>query len=273
MYDVFGMRFTLDISRFVKMMTDPRGLIFLGLGAFLLFAADPNNLRDSIGAPLALLTWFCCVGLYVVTLFFILSAFSLVQHHFGPFLIYTPISSSLGLLFVFVCANKAIATFIDPAVANGIFPLFFNVMGAGIVIETLFVRFVMPMIFAEPEPETHAPTLIRIGDRQFPVTKILHIMSQEHYLQVTVSGETIMIRGRLSDVVAQMTEETGLQPHRSWWVSAVSEPKLERNDGKASLRLNDETQVPIAKARAADVQRWLDLHSDWGGSGASDQEA
>ena len=267
MYDLFGGRFVLSISRFVKMVTDPRGLIFLGLSAFLLFATDPNNLRTALGEPLALLAWTGSVMFYLCTLLVILSTFSFFTVRVGPFFIYTPVTSSLGLLIVYVTVQACIGYFTDESYRNPIYPLFFNLMGAGIVIETLFVRFVMPSIFPEPTPaSTPAPSdldLLRIADRQIPVSKVLHIMSQEHYLQVTLANDTLLLRGRLADVVAQTTESQGIQPHRSWWVSASAQPRLEKNDGKSMLKLVDETLIPVAKARASDVQRWLDLHSDW----------
>ncbi len=262
MYDLFGMKFVLSISRYVKMITDPRGLIFLALGVFLLFATDPNYLRANIGSPFALLAWTGAVAFYLATLTVILASFSLLTHRFGPFFIYTPVTSSLGLLFVYVIVQAIIGYFTDGVHRNPIYPLFFNLMGAGIVIETLFVRFVMPSIFADTDTPP-APDLLTIGDRRIPIAKVLHIMSQEHYLQVTLINETFMIRARLSDVVAQTDDSQGIQPHRSWWVAAAAHPKLTKANGRAALQLSDGTPVPIAKARVTEVQQWLDIHSNW----------
>lgn len=262
MYDMFGMKFTLSISRYVKMITDPRGLIFLALGVFLLFASDPNDLRSALGAPFALLAWTASVLFYLATLTVIIALFSFFTDRFGPFLIYTPVTSSLGLLFVYVTVQWIIGYFTDGAYRNPVYPLFFNLMGAGLVIETLFVRFVMPSIFAE-EDGPEKPDLLVIGDRRFPVEKVQHILSQEHYLQVTLSNEVLMIRARLSDVIDQTDETQGIQPHRSWWVAASAKPRLSKANGRAALELSDGTSVPIAKARVSDVQQWLDIHSNW----------
>ena len=259
---MFGMKFTLGISRYVKMILHPRGLIFLVLCAFLLFASDPNDLRTALGAPFALIAWTASVIFYLATLFVIICLFSFATDKFGPFLIYIPVTSSLGLLFVYVTVQAVIGYFTNGAYQNPIYPLFFNLMGAGLVIETLFVRFVMPSIFPEDHQQPGADLLV-IGDRRFPIEKILHIMSQEHYLQVTLSNEVLTIRARLSDVIDQTSKDQGLQPHRSWWVATTAQPKMSKANGRAALSLADGTIVPIAKARVNDVQEWLDIHSDW----------
>lgn len=263
MYDLFFGKFTLSISRFVKMLTDTRGIIFLALGCILLFATDPNYLRGAIGPGFAFLVWTCSVALYLVTIIVILALFSVTQAFLGRYPIYTPITSSLALLFVYVCAQSTIGYFTDEGYQTYVYPQFFNILGAGIVIETIFVRFVLPLIFpdlAQPEEE---PDLIRIGDRQFPLINVIYLNAQEHYIQIAMQTDKVMIRARLCDAVAQTTPSQGLQPHRSWWVAVTARPSLTKEDGKPVLKLSDGTIVPIAAARLKEVQRWMDMYRNW----------
>ncbi|WP_411892216.1 LytTR family DNA-binding domain-containing protein [Yoonia sp. SDW83-1] len=262
-YDVFFGKFTLSLSRFVKMITDPRGLVFLALGCVLLFAADPNNVRVNLGPILALLIWIGSVALYVSTIFAMIALFSFTQHHFGPYPIYTPVTSTIGLLLVFICARAAISFITGDPPPDNAAPLFFNLLIAGMMLETLFIRFAMPGIFADENKPRHGPDVIRIGDQQFPVQRIRHMAAQEHYINIAGPTGTVLVRARLRDAVAQTTPEQGLQPHRSWWVSTAAKPKLGHQNGKPVLQLDDDTIVPIAKARMDDVQRWINLHGDW----------
>ncbi|MFQ1700999.1 LytTR family DNA-binding domain-containing protein [Loktanella agnita] len=267
MYDMFGMKFTLGISRYVKMLTTPQGLVFLVLGVFLLFITDPNYLRDTLGPVAGMTVWAASALCYLTAIFLSLCLHSFLMTKFGPYPIYAPLNSAVVLLLVYIIMQTVIDHFTGGAYHNGIYPLFFNILAAILIIEAMFLRFVMFVIAPVPGEEEPVATglsgIVTIGDRRFPVAKIQHILSQEHYLQVTLSNDTLVLRARLSDAIEQTVESDGVQPHRSWWVSAVAEPRLSKSDGRQVLRLSDGTEVPIAKARLSAVQQWLDLYSHW----------
>lgn len=267
MYDMFGMKFTLGISRYVKVLTAPQGLVFLVLGVFLLFITDPNYLRDTLGWVTGATVWAASAFCYLTAIFMSLCLHSFLMTKFGPYPIYAPLNSAVVLLLVYIAIQTLIGHVTNGRYSNGIYPLFFNILAAILIIEAMFLRFVMLVDVPAPDESeadtTATPSIVIIGDRRFPVEKIQHILSQEHYLQVTLSNDTIVLRARLSDIIEQTVDSDGVQPHRSWWIGAVAEPRLSKYDGRPVLRLSDGTEVPIAKARLSAVQRWLDLHSHW----------
>nr|WP_283255079.1 LytTR family DNA-binding domain-containing protein [Marivita sp. GX14005] len=101
--------------------------------------------------------------------------------------------------------------------------------------------------------------LIVDGER-IDLTKLLHIEAREHHVQLTFEDAHKLSRARLRDIVAQTQSEDGFQPHRSWWVARDPSITPLRRDGRMYLRLRDDTEVPVARTRIEDVQRWLDTH-------------
>ena len=262
-YDVFFLKFTVNVSRFVKMMCDPRALVFLALGSLLLFAADPNDVRISLGAVTALLIWFGATAVYIGTLTIMIGLFSAAQRYFGAFPVYTPVTATIGLLVVFLAVRTTVEGLTGAALSAHAAPLFFNLMISGLVLETLFIRFVMPMIVGDKPVAASAPAMIHIGDRHLPISRIRHMTAQEHYVAVTGPADTLLIRARLGDAVAQTGPDQGIQPHRSWWVSVAAQPRIAQHNNKPVLILSDNTVVPIARARLSAVQAWVDTHGNW----------
>jgi hypothetical protein len=148
-----------------------------------------------------------------------------------------------------------------------------------LVIETLFVRFIIPEVLnrgappataaaganppAGAEPPGTLPSRIEIAGRALRADRILYISSEEHYLRVVMPGEVLVHRGKLGEAIAAVAAHEGVQPHRSWWISRVARPRIRREQNRAALLLDDGTQVPIARARHAEVQAWMDTHCDW----------
>nr|WP_245216288.1 LytTR family DNA-binding domain-containing protein [Sagittula salina] len=104
------------------------------------------------------------------------------------------------------------------------------------------------------EPIRH----ILIGAEPVPLPQLRHIQAQEHHVHVTLDGQRLTHRARLSDIVAQTAPEDGIQPHRSWWVARHVARELERDGQKHVLRLDDGTRVPVARSRLPEVRDWLD---------------
>lgn len=262
--DVFFGKFTLSISRYVKLLARPTGLIFLVLCGAMLFAGDPNDVRAIHGAPFAVFIWTTSLLAYTSVVFLIIGLLAMLQSALPRLPLYTPITSALGLLAVFIFARGLIVLFTGMENREGVFPLYFNVLVTGLTLETLFIRFVLQNAGHDTEgEEDEAPRLLNIGDRSLPLSRVHYLHAQEHYIRIGLPNDTIMIRGRMRDALAQVDETDGFQPHRSWWISAAAQPRLIQANGKQQVRLRDETEVPVAKARAADIQRWLDHNKDW----------
>ncbi len=260
-YDLLFGRFTISVTRLIRMFTDKGSQIFLCLGVLLLFAADPNNLRDAVGLGLALVIWIGAVAFYLALVFATAMLFSFLQTTLGRFPIYAPVTSSLIFLIVFFCVRALVETLVPSEPSQPWYMLFINIVCAGLAIETLFIRFVIPGIFLEPA--VLRPTQekrLQLGGRQLPLADVIYMAAQEHHVEIALPNGTIRLRGRLGDAIAQTTPDQGFQPHRSWYVAAKAEPVMTQQNGKPVLRLTDGTIVPVAKTRQTDTQGWLDRH-------------
>jgi DNA-binding LytR/AlgR family response regulator len=63
---------------------------------------------------------------------------------------------------------------------------------------------------------------------------------------------------RMRDAVAELDGLPGLQVHRSWWVASEAVERVEKEDGRARLRLTNGMIVPVARSQmgAVRAQRW-----------------
>jgi DNA-binding LytR/AlgR family response regulator len=66
---------------------------------------------------------------------------------------------------------------------------------------------------------------------------------------------------RLADAIRELPPESGMQVHRSWWIAYKAARKIEKEAGRANLRLPDGTQVPVSRTYQAAVKaaRWPGL--------------
>jgi DNA-binding LytR/AlgR family response regulator len=116
----------------------------------------------------------------------------------------------------------------------------------------------------EPEKTEEAPgRSVLVAGEQLSVGRLRYIEARQHLVDIRLDGRSVTHRARLSDIIAQTDLNDGMQPHRSWWVSANSEPRLIRDGARYMLKLADDTTIPVARGRVAEVQAWLDAgHSD-----------
>ena len=97
-----------------------------------------------------------------------------------------------------------------------------------------------------------------LAGKTFAADEIDLISSQDHYLEVKTPDSSELLRGRMSDVVGQLAAEDGVTPHRSHWVARRVIENVGGKSGAKTLVLKDGTQIPIARARVAKVQAWLE---------------
>ncbi|MCT4557990.1 MAG: LytTR family transcriptional regulator [Pelagimonas sp.] len=99
---------------------------------------------------------------------------------------------------------------------------------------------------------------ILIGSAPIPLAQLRLIEAREHHVHVTTKTDSMTHRARLSDIIAQTDTLDGIQPHRSWWVSAGAARSLTREGQRHVLHLDDGTQVPVARSRVDTVRRFLE---------------
>ena len=83
------------------------------------------------------------------------------------------------------------------------------------------------------------------------------ITAEEHYLRVVTDERTRLLRGRMSDVEAQMPEGLGMRVHRSHWVAGRVVQGVRRTETGWSIVTSPGRDIPIARARQAAVREWV----------------
>lgn len=110
-------------------------------------------------------------------------------------------------------------------------------------------------------PVEHAE-MVAIGTETFPVTELLSIRAEDHYLRIVTTGGRTMLRGRLSDATALIDMRRGMQVNRSAWVAfdAILGVKDEGR-GYVTLALADGTTERLAQSRRIAFQSAMALRN------------
>ena len=97
-----------------------------------------------------------------------------------------------------------------------------------------------------------------ISDRRFSAPVIRSVMSQEHYISVSLfGGDTQFLRGRIRDFLGQVPEELGYCIHRSHWVSWAGIARVDVLKDSTIVILDDSSALPVARGRRSDfIARW-----------------
>lgn len=80
---------------------------------------------------------------------------------------------------------------------------------------------------------------------------ILALETEDHYLRVHAAGGSALILMRMADAVALLDPRLGAQVHRRWWVAEAAVACVRAEGQKLSLRLADDTLVPVGRTFAA----------------------
>lgn len=80
---------------------------------------------------------------------------------------------------------------------------------------------------------------------------IIALETEDHYLRVHAFGGSALILMRMADAVALLDPELGAQVHRRWWVAQAAVAGLRTERQKLSLRLIDNSLVPVGRTFAA----------------------
>lgn len=259
--DVSGTDVRLSLSDLVSHLTSRLGGLFLLLCMALLLFSDPPGLLHYLSLHQALFVWLCALAIYLAGYFVISLAVSGMQargrlHGFPtPFvglIIIAPTVSASEMLVAALAPPEYQITILSRMV-------FYYLIVQ--ILEFFFIRFLLPLnnpvVAVAP---VSGQRTISVADRAIPVRRLRYLSAQEHYVRIVLDSESFLHRVRLSDLVAQLRDDDGVQPHRSWWIGRHARPVMVRQDGRQVLRLFDETLVPVARGRQREVVDWLDAH-------------
>ncbi|HET9336861.1 MAG TPA: LytTR family DNA-binding domain-containing protein [Sphingomicrobium sp.] len=80
---------------------------------------------------------------------------------------------------------------------------------------------------------------------------IIALETEDHYLRVHAAGGSALILMRMADAVALLDPRLGAQVHRRWWVAQAAVAGVRTEGQKLSLRLIDNSLVPVGRTFAA----------------------
>ena len=94
---------------------------------------------------------------------------------------------------------------------------------------------------------------VRFAERLPPKLRgaaVWAVEAEDHYLRLHTSKGQDLILMRLSDAIAELDGIEGAQVHRSWWVARDAIADIARADGRATLTLQDGSEVPVSRTYA-----------------------
>lgn len=102
-----------------------------------------------------------------------------------------------------------------------------------------------------------APQWVELLGQRVAIDDVWHLKAEEHYVAVGLQGgRSLLLRGRLTDAIAQLPEGTGMQVHRSHWVASTALAAVRCVRTGCYLRLHGGAEVPVARNRKAEVKPW-----------------
>lgn len=256
--DIGGLKFALGPGELAYLLRQKSTQFYLFCVYALLVATDAPGLYGQVTIPVLLALWVLMLALFIGALWFILFALAAVQNRIGPWKTPGPLVMALAVLPGTIVGEHAMSALTQGENQPQLFPqvLFYFIVAE--VFGILFLKFVRPEIEAKAK---NTDRRIVIGAEPVPLSRLRHIEAQEHHVHVTLDGESLTQRARLSDIVAQTAPEDGFQPHRSWWVAAQAGGRLEKDGLKHVLHLQDGTRIPVARTRVDEVREWLERHA------------
>lgn len=263
--DITGARFSLSLNGYHALLRHPGTRTFLLLAVLLLISTDPPNLTGRFPLSVIVVFWPLAVGLYFCLLTAVLTAAFWASQRRPGRTVPLPVVTLAALVPAVVIGEfglyVATGTWIHdaPSWRMAFYPVSTEALAF------IFVRFVMPGLIEAPTEKVVVPDpparRILIGSEPVALARLRHVEAREHHVHVTLDGQSVTHRARLSDIVAQTRPEDGVQPHRSWWVARGAAARLTEEDGRPMLETVDGCRIPVARARVPTVRDWLDEHA------------
>lgn len=259
--DVTGLEIGMSIAELITVVLSRQCILYQAFAFGLLLLSDPPSLLSHLSMPAAALVWLVAFIQYFVMFFMVCFAFVFAQSRGWIGFVRTPFIGLITITPIIATCEIFIHWLSGPEYNIVLLPRVLTYFLILQLFEGIFMRYVLPHLredenHAIGEAEPDGPRIC-IGGRQIRTDKILYLEAQEHFVRIVMTDETFSHRVRLGDLVAQLDESMGIQPHRSWWVSQAAQPRLVKQGAKYGLHLVDGTEVPLARARIDMVSTWL----------------
>ena len=84
--------------------------------------------------------------------------------------------------------------------------------------------------------------------------ELVALEAEDHYLRVHTALGSDLVLMRLSDAIAAIAPDMGLQVHRSWWVAHDAICEIIRAEQRSHIRLRNGLLVPVGRTYSAAVR-------------------
>ena len=84
--------------------------------------------------------------------------------------------------------------------------------------------------------------------------QIVALEAEDHYLRIHTTLGSDLVLMRLSDAVAAIEPDLGLQVHRSWWVAHDAICEIIRSEQRSHIKLMNGLVVPVGRTYSAAVR-------------------
>ncbi|PRY94091.1 LytTR family transcriptional regulator DNA-binding domain-containing protein [Donghicola tyrosinivorans] len=260
-FDALWHEIHLTLREIPRIFASREAVVFLILTALTLLFLDPHGFLDYVSLPVAAMVWIYAEAAFALV-YFTLLLLTVMLWRGQKCVIYLPIYSGIAFFFATLIIEGSISI-----ISKGAYEFRFqmDLLLFAIVaqlFEFLFVRYVLPDVMAKLKQEDaereSRRAQFKLGDWACAIEEVETIASNQHYLHFQMlSGETQIVRARISDAIDQAAPEHGIQPHRSWWVSAEAKPSFLTEGRQKSLLTASGKRVPVARGRIEAVEEWL----------------
>ncbi len=103
------------------------------------------------------------------------------------------------------------------------------------------------------EHQTISPPLFFELIPEDAVGKLIYLKAELHYLKVVTDKGSSLILFNLKDAVDQLDTSSGIQSHRSYWVSKDSIRGFDKVGRQGLLSLNNGEQIPVSRSNVSTV--------------------
>lgn len=97
---------------------------------------------------------------------------------------------------------------------------------------------------------------VRIAGRSLPLDTLRCVRNEEHYLVVKTTMGTLRLRARMNDLLMQVSDDDGIQAHRSFWVSVDEALELRGS----TILTRSGCVIPVSRYRRKAVRAWCERH-------------
>lgn len=231
---------------FASIIGERRFWIMLATMIGLFGVVGPFGTFEDLNLPMRLLYWgLTMVGSWLIAISFVSAAIALTEKRPGFPLLTTIIASLVASPLMAVWNYANIRWFIEQTPDS----MNFWILLAYTIPITVFFVLLFYAVFHD-RFDTKSQVNQSLLMKRLPVEKrgpVKHLSMQDHYIAVTTTRGHEMVLMRMSDAIAELEPDHGLQIHRSHWVNPQFVERVERRNGQPIVVMDDGAALPVSR--------------------------